>query len=661
MTTKRYFPVCGWRPAVGTALACVGLLAAAPTALAAPGARDIGMPRTAVRPPVHAPAHAQRQMPAPARASAHTPTRGGGSPRATRQGGSLLLDETFSGTSVADPGFQPLDTTCLTGATTAPPAGESTTGPCTEADQTTPPVPTPGVTPGWLQLTDNGNYRVGGIVYNRPLPGNGGLEVQFDQYQYGGNGADGIGFFLVDGAHDLTSAGATGGSLGYAQRNLEPGVDGGYLGVGLDAYGNFVNDGEQRGLGCQPPEVSPVQANPPAQVPDTVTLRGPGQDLNGYCFLASTITPDATQPSGYVTTLPGSLRGPGSTPDDAQRTVRISVSPDVMPLVTVEIDFHDGNGFQTVLTHQMTEKAPPTYKLGFSGSTGGLTDTHLIRNFTASSEVPVDQLNLVKTTAYPPGTDPGTLHAGDTVPYQFLVTNTGPTTLTGVSVTDPDVTGITCPRDTLGPMGTPTSSMVCTGSHTLTDEDVAGKTEFTNTATAHATGSAGEDVDSNESSATVPVEGPAQPGLDIAKTADATSAEPGQKVSYTLTVTNTGTTPLTAAQVTDDLSGVLDDATYDGDVSATTGTASVTGSTLTWTGDLAPGASATITYSVTVRGDGYDHPAGNGTLTNSATTTTPGATCSSNPSGALPCTVTIPVTCEPTPTPPPTTYGTRRS
>ncbi|MFI0939082.1 hypothetical protein [Streptomyces sp. NPDC021020] len=654
MTTNRYFSVRGWRPALGTALACAGLLAAAPTALAAPGARDIGVPRTAPHPPAHAAAAHASRLPAPRTSAAPA-----GGTRSTRQGGSLLLDETFTGTSVADPGFQPLDTTCLTGATTAPPAGGSTTGPCTGDDQTTPPVPTPGVTPGYLQLTDNGNYRVGGIVYNRPLPGNGGLEVQFDQYQYGGNGADGIGFFLVDGAHDLTSAGATGGSLGYAQRNLEPGVDGGYLGVGLDAYGNFVNDGEQRGLGCQAPEVSPVP--PEDQVPDTVTLRGPGQDLDGYCFLTSTITSDATQPSGYITTLPGSLRGPGSTPDDAQRTVRISVSPDAKPLVTVEIDFHDGNGFRTVLTHQMTETAPPTYKLGFSGSTGGLDDTHLIRNFTASSEVPVDQLNLVKTTAYPPGTDPGTLHAGDTVPYQFLVTNTGPTTLTGVTVTDPDVTDISCPSDTLGPMGTPTSSMVCTGSHTLTDEDVAGKTEFTNTATAHATGSAGEDVDSNPSSATVPVEGPAQPGLDLAKTADATSAEPGQKVTYTLTVTNTGTTPLTAAQVTDDLGDVLDDATYNGDAAATTGTATVTGSTLTWTGDLAPGASATITYSVTVTGDGYDHPAGNGSLTNSATTTTPGATCSSNPSGALPCTVTIPVACEPAPTPPPTTYGTRRS
>ncbi len=94
---------------------------------------------------------------------------------------------------------------------------------------------------------------------------------------------------------DLTKAGANGGSLGYAQRNLEPGgVDGGYLGVGLDAYGNFANDAELRGNGCpRRPEVPPVTSQLP--VPDTVTLRGPGQGDDGYCFLDSTI--ERTPPS----------------------------------------------------------------------------------------------------------------------------------------------------------------------------------------------------------------------------------------------------------------------------------------------------------------------------------------------------------------------------
>ena len=38
---------------------------------------------------------------------------------------------------------------------------------------------------------------------------------------------------------------------------------------------------------------------------------------------------------------------------------------------------------------------------------------------------------------------------------------------------------------------------------------------------------------------------------------------PGSAVSYTITVTDTGPTPYTGATVTDDLSGLLDDAAYD--------------------------------------------------------------------------------------------------
>ncbi len=102
---------------------------------------------------------------------------------------------------------------------------------------------------------------------------------------------------------------------------------------------------------------------------------------------------------------------------------------------------------------------------------------------------------------------------------------------------------------------------------------------------------------------TVPV---LTPALTIVKTAATTSgsnavATPGGVVSYTITVTNTGQTPYTGAAFTDPLAGVLDDAAYNGDAAATAGHGLATPApNLTWTGDLAPGASATITYSVTV-------------------------------------------------------------
>ena len=64
------------------------------------------------------------------------------------------------------------------------------------------------------------------------------------------------------------------------------------------------------------------------------------------------------------------------------------------------------------------------------------------------------------------------------------------------------------------------------------------------------------------------------PALTIVKTASPATATPGQQVSYTITVTDTGQTPYTGATVADDLTGLLDDAAYGADATATAGTIS---------------------------------------------------------------------------------------
>ena len=89
------------------------------------------------------------------------------------------------------------------------------------------------------------------------------------------------------------------------------------------------------------------------------------------------------------------------------------------------------------------------------------------------------------------------------------------------------------------------------------------------------------------------------PALSITQAANTTAAVPGQVIAYTLTITNTGQTTYTGATVTDSFAQMFDDATYDGNATATAGALSYASPVLTWTGTLAPGASAVITYTIT--------------------------------------------------------------
>ncbi|MEH6375337.1 hypothetical protein V7793_13525 [Streptomyces sp. KLMMK] len=110
--------------------------------------------------------------------------------------------------------------------------------------------------------------------------------------------------------------------------------------------------------------------------------------------------------------------------------------------------------------------------------------------------------------------------------------------------------------------------------------------------------------------------------IRIAKSADRTSAHPGDTVTYTVTVTNTGTTAIDGAAISDDLSDVVDDARLTTS-SADSGSASFSSSTLRWRGDLPSGAKATISYSVRPAGP----PPGDGRLTGRITSTTEGNNC----------------------------------
>ncbi len=97
--------------------------------------------------------------------------------------------------------------------------------------------------------------------------------------------------------------------------------------------------------------------------------------------------------------------------------------------------------------------------------------------------------------------------------------------------------------------------------------------------------------------------------LQIEKTSDATSGtRVGDTVTYTIRATNVGDADYTNADpaiVADDLTNVIDDATYNEDATASTGSRPTYDEPrLRWSGPLKVDDSVTITYSVTLTGEG---------------------------------------------------------
>ncbi|MGI5321153.1 lectin-like domain-containing protein [Actinomadura nitritigenes] len=320
-----------------------------------------------------------------------------------REPGALLVGESFTGER-ADPRFIGYGAACLTGAPRGQAPAEGTNHPLggCRRDPVGPVPPGDAATHGYLQLTDAHVEQTGAVLFDSPIPAREGLEVTFEQWQYGNTTrapADGISFFLTDGAARLNTPGAFGGSLGYAQKlpddnsegQVVPGVNGGYLGIGLDVLGDYFGDGERRGNGCERRSPAGTMLRRPAPGPNIVTARGPGNGNDGYCLLAAT-TGNTTTEGPWPSTLPGRLHGDlkrmpsGMAPEEAEellepvkRTVRVRVSSPPEPMATVDVDFQDGRGFQRVLRFPAPRPVPDTVKLGFAASTGPLTDVQLIR------------------------------------------------------------------------------------------------------------------------------------------------------------------------------------------------------------------------------------------------------------------------------------------
>jgi uncharacterized repeat protein (TIGR01451 family) len=157
-------------------------------------------------------------------------------------------------------------------------------------------------------------------------------------------------------------------------------------------------------------------------------------------------------------------------------------------------------------------------------------------------------ITVVKTA------DPQTYSAvGDIITYTFSVTNTGNVTLTNVVINDP-LTGsvdLAVSPSTLGPNQTGTA----TATYTITQADLDAS-QVLNTATA-----TGEDPNDNpvEDTDDEDVDAYLDPEINLVKTADPQSySNPGETITYTFTVTNTGNLTLTDVVINDLLTGSVD-------------------------------------------------------------------------------------------------------
>ena len=103
-----------------------------------------------------------------------------------------------------------------------------------------------------------------------------------------------------------------------------------------------------------------------------------------------------------------------------------------------------------------------------------------------------------------------------------------------------------------------------------------------------------------------------KPDVIIDKHASPTKVIPGGKVSYTITVHNKGTVAERQAAFKDDLSDVLDDARYNNDAHADSGSVSFAKPYISWMGPVGAGETRKVTYSVTVD----NPPLGNGKIKN---------------------------------------------
>ncbi|WP_421319327.1 DUF6701 domain-containing protein [Aeromonas veronii] len=218
----------------------------------------------------------------------------------------------------------------------------------------------PKIVSGRLRMTEASGNQATSATYQRLFPAaNNLVEVTFRYYAWSpqtGTGGDGLAVILSD-ATVTPQPGSFGGALGYAQRdNGTPGFAGGWLGVGLDEYGNFSNPNEGKVGG-------------PGARAQAIAIRG-GVG-SSYRYLAGTtanISP-RVDVRGTSSAQPGHL-------------YRLRIDSRVAGRSMVSLDRNTGSVFSTLvapfdaMATAGQEQVPADFLLSLTGSTGGANNNH---------------------------------------------------------------------------------------------------------------------------------------------------------------------------------------------------------------------------------------------------------------------------------------------
>ncbi|MGN5171046.1 DUF6701 domain-containing protein [Aeromonas sp. 102P] len=223
----------------------------------------------------------------------------------------------------------------------------------------------PSIQQGRLRMTRNIGDQATSATFQRLFPAaNNLVTIEFNHYAYNGSGADGIAVVLSD-ARIAPQPGAFGGPLGYGFKPGISGFDGGWLGVGIDEYGNFSGEGGTVNVG---------------QRRQSVAVRGSGAGTSGYNYLRGTCSNGTTNTTGNC------LNPTVDNNGNASHRYRLTVDSRVSGQSMVKIERNTGSGYITeidsfnVVGLAGQSVLPEDFLLSLTGSTGGSTNIHEIDN-----------------------------------------------------------------------------------------------------------------------------------------------------------------------------------------------------------------------------------------------------------------------------------------